>query len=73
MTITLTSLNEQLVKQNDTLGDVRDYIKAMLDIDQEELQRIKDARGDELVAERKAQRLSKSVKSTNLYKHMGFS
>jgi len=73
MTITLTSLNEQLVKQNDTLGDVRDYIKAMLDIDQEELQRIKDARGDELVAERKAQRLSKSVKSTNLSKPMGFS
>jgi uncharacterized membrane protein len=73
MTITLTSLNEQLVKQNDTLGDVRDYIKAMLDIDQEELQRIKDARGDEVVAERKAQRLSKSVKSTNLSKPMGFS
>ena len=70
MTITLTSLNEQLVKQNDTLGDVRTHIKAMLKIDQDQLQSMKDARGDEVVAERKAQRASKNVKSAS--RPMGF-
>lgn len=70
MTITLTSLNEQLVKQNDTLGDVRNHIKAMLKIDQDQLQSMKDARGDELVAERKAQRASNNVKSAG--RPMGF-
>tara|TARA_R110001632_G_scaffold32102_2_gene83414 strand:+ start:257 stop:2083 length:1827 start_codon:yes stop_codon:yes gene_type:complete len=70
MTITLTSLNEQLVKQNDTLGDVRSHIKAMLKIDQDQLQSMKDARGDELVAERQAQRASKPVKSAS--RPMGF-
>lgn len=70
MTITLTSLNEQLVKQNDTLGDVRTHIKAMLQIEQDQLQSMKDAKGDELVAERKAQRASKPVKSAS--NPMGF-